>query len=271
MQQPLISVIIPVYNHAHTLKKTLESIFNQTYRPLEVIVVNDGSTDNFDEVVKECLLLTDGDCIGAGSVLSVISQPNSGAPVARNKGFAMSKGEYVIFWDADTLAHPQMLQKMFAYLQKHPDASYAYSQFKFGWKTIKSRHFNADKLKQVNYIDITSLIRRSTLNCHPEQSEGSLSSNAVIPTAVEESLSRTSCPFDVHLKRFQDWDLWLTMLEQGKTGVFIPEVLYEKVVGSREGISTWLPSFMYQLPWKTKQVKKYEEAKQIIIKKHHLS
>ena len=238
---PLISVIIPVYNHAHTLKRTLESLFNQTYRPLEVIVVNDGSTDNFDEVVKECLLLTDGDCIGAGSVLSVISQPNSGAPVARNRGFSMSKGEYVIFWDADTLAHPQMLQKMFAYLQKHPEASYAYSQFKFGWKRIKSQHFDPGKLKQVNYIDVTSLIRRADF---PK--------------------------FDESLKRFQDWDLWLTMLEQGKTGVFIPEVLYEKVVGSREGISTWLPSFMYQLPWKTKQVKKYEGAKEIIVKKHHL-
>ncbi|TSC84801.1 MAG: glycosyltransferase [Parcubacteria group bacterium Gr01-1014_13] len=238
---PLISVIIPVYNHAHTLKRTLESLFNQTYRPLEVIVVNDGSTDNFDEVVKECLLLTDGDCIGAGSVLSVISQPNSGAPVARNRGFAISKGEYVIFWDADTLAHPQMLQKMFAYLQKHPEASYAYSQFKFGWKRIKSQHFDAEKLKQINYIDVTSLIRRADF---PK--------------------------FDESLKRFQDWDLWLTMLEQGKTGIFIPEVLYEKVVGSREGISTWLPSFMYQLPWKTKQVKKYEEAKEIIVKKHHL-
>ncbi len=238
---PLISVIIPVYNHAHTLKRTLESVFNQTYRPLEVIVVNDGSTDNFDEAVKECLLLTDGDCIGAGSVLSVISQPNSGAPVARNRGFAMSKGEYVIFWDADTLAHPQMLQKMFAYLQKHPEASYAYSQFKFGWKTIKSQQFDAEKLKQINYIDVTSLIRRADVT-----------------------------PFDESLKRFQDWDLWLTMLEQGKTGVFIPEVLYEKVVGSREGISTWLPKFVYQLPWKTKDVKKYDAAKEIIVKKHSL-
>ncbi len=238
---PLISVIIPVYNHAHTLKRTLESLFNQTYRPLEVIVVNDGSTDNFDEVVKECLLLTDGDCIGAGSVLSVISQPNSGAPVARNKGFAMSKGEYVIFWDADTLAHPQMLQKMYAYLQKHSEAAYAYSQFKFGWKRIKSQQFDAAKLKQINYIDITSLIRRADF-----------------------------AGFDSSLKRFQDWDLWLSMLEKGKAGIFIPEVLYEKVVGSREGISTWLPKFMYQLPWKSKQVKKYDTAKEIVLRKHGL-
>lgn len=239
--QPLISVIVPVYNHAHTLERSIESIFNQTYRPLEVIIVNDGSTDNFDEVVKECLLLTDGDCIGAGSVLSVISQTNAGAPAARNRGFADSKGEYVIFWDADTLADSQMLQKMFDALHANPQVAYAYSQFKFGWKTIKSQDFDPEKLKQVNYIDTTSLIRRAEF-----------------------------IGFDESLKRFQDWDMWLSMLEQGKTGIFIPEVLFEKTVGSREGISTWLPSFFYKLPWKNKQVKKYEEAKEIVLKKHGL-
>ncbi len=246
----LISVIIPVYNHAHTLKRSLDSIFNQTYRPLEVIVVNDGSTDNFSEVMSSC----HPELVSGSITVKTISQPNSGAPTARNNGFALSKGDYVIFWDADTLANPQMLQKMFSYLQKHPDASYSYSQFKFGWKTIKSHPFDAQKLKQLNYIDVTSLIRRQSLNCHPERSEGSLS----------------VCPFDPSLKRFQDWDLWLTLLSRGKTGVFIPEVLYEKVVGSREGISTWLPSFMYLLPWKTKEVKKYESARSIIIKKHNL-
>lgn len=232
----LISVIIPVYNHAHTLKKTLDSLFNQTFRPLEVIIVNDGSTDNFTDVIS--VIPTE---VEESLNLKIISQPNLGAPAARNRGFAESKGEYVIFWDADTLANPQILQKMFAYLQKHPEAAYAYSQFKFGWKRIKSQHFNVDKLKQVNYIDVTSLIRRADFT-----------------------------KFDESLKRFQDWDLWLTLLESGKTGVFIPEVLYEKVVGSREGISTWLPSFMYLLPWKTKEVKKYDSTRSIILKKHGL-
>ena len=248
---PLISVIIPIYNHAHTLKRSLDSIFNQTHRPLEVIIVNDGSTDNFSEVMPVIL----NEIKDPSLFLKIISQSNQGAPTARNNGFAISKGEYVIFWDADTLANPQMLEKMFAHLQKHPDASYAYSKFKFGWKTIKSHPFDAQKLKQLNYIDVTSLIRRSAIS--PPYQGG-------VGVVAEAG------PFDTSLKRFQDWDLWLTMLEQGKTGVFIPETLYEKVVGSREGISAWLPSFMYQLPWKTKQVKKYEAAKEIILKKHHL-
>ena len=253
--QPLISVIIPVYNHAHTLKRSLDSIFNQTHRPLEVIIVNDGSTDNFAEVVKT--VIPSEAVADEGSIhIKIISQPNLGAPTARNNGFAISKGDYVIFWDADTLANPQMLEKMFAYLQKYPNASYAYSQFKFGWKKIKSSNFEIEKLKKFNYIDVTSLIRRSAIS---PPYEGGL------------GLVAEAGPFDARLKRFQDWDLWLTLLSQNKTGIFIPEVLYEKVVGSREGISTWLPSFFYQLHWKTKEVKKYEAAKQIILKKHHLS
>lgn len=243
MQQPLISVIIPVYNHAHTLKKSIECVFRQTYRPLEVIVVNDGSTDNFDEVAEECLKLTEKQCIGEGSLLSILSQPNSGAPAARNRGFAASRGEYVIFWDADTIAQPDMLQKLYTALQEHPEASYSYSQFKFGWKVIKSQEFDAEKLKQVNYIDATSLVRRSALS---------------------------EKPWDESLKRFQDWDLWLSLLAQGKTGVFVPEVLYGKVVGGRVGISNWMPSFIYKLPWKTKRVRRYEEAREVVLRKHRL-
>lgn len=249
----LISIIIPVYNHAHMLKRSVESIFRQTYRPLEVIIVNDGSTDNFDQEIEECLLLTDGDNIGGGSVLSVIRQSNLGAAAARNRGFTKAKGEYVIFWDADTLAHPQMLQKMFDALQKYPEADYAYSQFKFDWKKMRSSDFKIEKLKKFNYIDTTSLIRRSALS--PSYLDGA---------------GGVAGPFDPSLKRFQDWDLWLSMLEQDKTGIFIPEVLYKKTIGDRKGMSSWLPSFFYKLQWKTKQIKEYEEAKAVVLRKHKL-
>lgn len=242
--QPLISVIIPVYNHAHTLKASIEAVFRQTYRPLEIIVVNDGSTDNFNEVVDDCFAMIEKECIGQGSMLSIISQENSGAPAARNRGFAASKGEYVIFWDADTIAESTMVQKMFDALQKNPQAAYAYSQFKFGWKVMKSQPFDAEKLKQLNYIDATSLIRRSVLDV---------------------------APWDATLKRFQDWDLWLSLLEKNKTGIFIPEVLYTKIVKGRVGISSWLPSFMFKLPWKTAGVKRYEEARDVVLRKHKLS
>jgi len=255
---PLISVIIPVYNHAHTIKRCLDGIFAQTYKPTEIIIVNDGSTDNFSSVIATCHPSSNCHPELVSGSLSVITQPNHGAASARNRGFAESKGDYVIFWDADTIAKPDMLEKMYKALQDHPEASYSYSQFKFGWKKIKSHAFDANLLKKLNYIDTTSLIRRSALchpeaaNCHPELVSGS-----------------PSGPFDASLHRFQDWDLFLTLLEQNKNGIFIPEVLFKKTVGTRQGISSWLPSFVYKF-FNLKKVQKYNEAKQIILKKHNL-
>ncbi|OGH90192.1 MAG: hypothetical protein A2537_03520 [Candidatus Magasanikbacteria bacterium RIFOXYD2_FULL_36_9] len=77
-------------------------------------------------------------------------------------------------------------------------------------------------------------------------------------------------PFDESIKRFQDWDLWLTMLEQNKIGIFVPQILYKKIVHGRKGISNWLPSWLYKFPWKIKKVADYEQAKEIIFKKHGL-
>lgn len=235
--KPLISVVIPVYNHAHTLQQTFLSLKNQIYKPLEIIVVNDGSIDDFDEVMKR--ILTEY----ADFSIAVVSQSNQGAAAARNVGFQRATGEYVIFWDADTVALPTMLDRMQTALEQDPEAGYAYSSYKFGWKVMPGRIFDADKLRSVNYIDMTSLIRRSSLPAKP---------------------------FDESLKRFQDWDLWLTLLEAGKRGIFIPLVLYKKIVHGRQGMSAWVPRFVYRLPWKTKRVKKYEAARTIIMSKHHL-
>ncbi len=235
--KPLISVIIPVYNHAHTLESCLNSLSAQTYRPLEIIIVNDGSKDDFEGTLEKIL----SEKKLADIQVKIFNQANQGAPAARNRGFAKSSGDFVIFWDADIVARPDTLDKLFTALNNHPEASYAYNQFKFGWKKMPSHPFDPELLRRVNYINTASLIRR---NDFPG--------------------------FDESLKRFQDWDLWLTMLENKKTGLFVPEELYRVIVGGRVGISNWLPSFMYKLPWKTASVKKYEAAKAIIAAKHHL-
>lgn len=237
--KPLISIIIPVYNHAQEIMRSLQTIFHQTYRPLEIVMINDGSTDNFK--LLQPVILERAKSFGIST--TIIHQENKGAAAARNKGFSMSQGEYVIFWDADTIAQPEMLEKMFQALQQHPEVSYAYSQFKFGWKTMKSRVFNEDDLKKYNYIDTTSLVRRNDF-----------------------------CGFDESIKRFQDWDLWLTLLEKKKMGINIPSVLYRKIISfHRMGMSTWLPSFMYRLPWNTKKVLIYKYSQEIIRQKHGLS
>ena len=235
---PVISVIIPVYNHASVLKQCLVSLVGQTLLPGEVIIVDDGSTDDFEKVAAE---ISNDERLKKLNI-KIIRQQNRGAGAARNRGFAESAGELVIFWDADTIARPEMLEKMKTTLDASPGASFAYSRFKFGWKTMKSRPFDPDALKKENYIDTTSLLRRMDFS-----------------------------GFDESLKRFQDWDLWLTLLEKNKTGVFVPEVLFKKLVGGRKGMSHWRPSLFYRLPWKLKAIKEYETAREIVRLKHGLT
>lgn len=234
-----ISVIIPVYNHAHTLARALQSLFVQTVRPEEIIIVNDGSTDNFKKTIEQILCSPEA----KGYKIKIIEQINLGAPAARNRGLLEAVGEYVIFWDADTVGRSDMLFRMYAALQENPAASYAYSQFKFGWKKIKSHSFDAALLRKFNYIDATALARRADL-----------------PTGG----------WDETIRRFQDWDLWLTMLADKKTGVFVPECLYTKIVHGRVGISAWLPKHIYKIFSRLKRVREYEMAKKIIAAKHRI-
>lgn len=100
-----VSVVMPVYNAGQYLKDAIRSIRNQTLKEIELICVDDGSTDDSVSVIQE-QMERDGR-------ISLIRQKNSYAGVARNNGFAHAKGEYVIFLDADDLFAPEMLEKMY--------------------------------------------------------------------------------------------------------------------------------------------------------------
>jgi glycosyltransferase involved in cell wall biosynthesis len=234
--EKLISVIIPTYEHADSIAACLDSVFAQTYSPIEVIVVDDGSTDNTQEVLKKY----------EGRIVS-IKQGNQGANPARNRGLQEAKGEFVIVCDADVIMVPEMLEKMAKTLGEHPEASYAYSGFTFGWKTFWGTPFSAEKLKKMNFVHTTSLARRADFP-----------------------------GFDNAIKRLQDWDVWLTMLENGKQGVLVPGVLFHVGIHGTSRIgSAWLPKIAYQIPWnlspwKPASIKKYEAARAIIAAKHHL-
>ncbi len=229
----MISIIIPTYNHRQALEKCLASIVAQTFRDFEVIIVDDGSVDGTADAVRNFQFPI--------SNFQFFRQENRGAPAARNTGLQKATGEYVLFCDADVVMRPDMLQKMYDALQKNPEASYAYSSFKFGWKKFTLWPFDGEKLEQMPYIHSTSLIRR-----------------AHFPKAG----------WDESLKRLQDWDLFLTMLEEGHTGVWIPDILFTIAV-RRGGYSHWLPSFLYKFPF-LPSVKKYKTAEAIVRKKHHL-
>lgn len=110
------SVIIPLYNKALYVRKALESVCAQTYRDYELIVINDGSTDNSAIVADEYLKATDS------IDYKIINQPNAGVSAARNTGVAASTGDYVAFLDADDWWEPTYLERMAQLINDYPDA-----------------------------------------------------------------------------------------------------------------------------------------------------
>jgi len=102
----LVSVIVPTFNREKYLVEAMDSVYAQTYRPVELLVVDDGSTDDTAHVVKEW-----GDTHGGeGFRLRYFSQKNSGAPAARNLGLIESQGEYIQFLDSDDLLHSEKFE-----------------------------------------------------------------------------------------------------------------------------------------------------------------
>jgi glycosyltransferase involved in cell wall biosynthesis len=103
----LASVMIPAFNAARTIAETLESVARQTYRPLELVVINDGSTDQTDRIIQEWIA-TRRD---SGITITYRSQPNQGLLRCRQLGVDLSTGSYLQFLDADDLLHCQKLSR----------------------------------------------------------------------------------------------------------------------------------------------------------------
>lgn len=233
-----IAVVIPCWNHARELELTLRALSHQTLQPAEVLVVDDASEDDPRSVVMKYQ--------DKLPVKYLRLEKNSGAPTARNKGAELTRSDFVLFLDAEVILRPPALLLMREALEKQPDAGLAYGDFYWSHKLFKAKDWDVSALRRINYIHTTALIRRSQL-----------------------------IPFDENLKKFQDWDLWLNMSERGGRGVYIPQVLF-KVLGERKaGMSRWLPSFVYKLPWPIAgwtpaTVIKYREGEKIIKIKHSL-
>lgn len=102
LKQPLISVVIPVFNVEKYLKKNLDSIISQTYKNLQIILVNDGSTDNSAVICAEYLK--------KDSRIELIEQENAGLSAARNAGIKRAKGEYLAFVDSDDSIDPDYIE-----------------------------------------------------------------------------------------------------------------------------------------------------------------
>ena len=115
---PLISVIVPCFNSGRTIKRTIFSISKQTWFKKEIIIVNDGSTDQFTiNTLKE---------LRDQKIVKLINQENKGLASARNKGVNESSGSFLFFLDADDWIEPNGLEKMFLHLMRNKKFGYVF-------------------------------------------------------------------------------------------------------------------------------------------------
>jgi glycosyltransferase involved in cell wall biosynthesis len=257
-----IAVVIPCYNHANVLRRTIASLQRQTRLPTEVVIVDDGSRDDVESVCREAFgslwrheEMADSKQTGGVAVIGGATgesgirwtllrfDVNRGAPAARNEGARRTQAPHILFLDADAELVPDALAVMADTLEEHPDAAFAYADFLWGRRRFRARPFNVDELRRQNYIHTSSLLRRGAFP-----------------------------GFDETLTRFQDWDLWLTMAARGAKGVWIPRVLY-RIEPRVHGLSRWLPRIAYRIPWQRigivpREIRRYQEAEAVIRKKH---
>jgi len=104
----LVSVIMPTYNRAKLLAESMDSVWLQSYRPIELLIIDDGSTDNTSQIVAEWSKLHRTE---QGFSIRYFQQINRGAAAARNYGIAESKGEFIQFLDSDDLLHPEKIAR----------------------------------------------------------------------------------------------------------------------------------------------------------------
>ena len=191
----LISAIIPTYNRARYLPRALKSLVEQDYRPIEAIVIDDGSKDNTADLIPEQKAIM----ASRGIELTYLKQVNGGPARARNAGLDLAKGQYIACLDSDDLWKPAFLSTMLRLLQKYPTAGMAFG----GYLCIDTE----DRLTGERPTGLPSEPREALL---PHPFPGIMD---YMPTGTPCIMMRRSViddvgHFDINLHVGEDWDLW---------------------------------------------------------------
>ena len=190
---PLVSVVVPLYNMEEFVGDTLRSVLASTYRHLEVIVVDDGSSDASASIVAEIA--------AQDSRVTLLHQENAGPCRARNNAVAASHGQYILPVDADNLLAPQFIAQAVPILEAQPNVKVVCPTMEFiGDKQGPWRlpEFSLSLLARRNHIDTCALYRRADFDR--------------IGGYCEEIIAR------------EDWDFWISLLKDGGEVVRLPEV-----------------------------------------------
>lgn len=183
---PTISAIIPVYNGEKTIQETIESVLNQTWFDLELIVINDGSQDSTLDIISSI----------SDSRIKVFSYPNAGLAASRNRGISHASGEYIAFLDADDLWTPNKLESQWKALQENPQAAVAYS-----WTDCVDE--SGQFLRRGSYITVNGDAYSNLLLIDFLEN----GSSALIRRQAIDAVGG----FDESLTAAEDWDLWLKL------------------------------------------------------------
>jgi glycosyltransferase involved in cell wall biosynthesis len=192
---PLVSVIVPVYNGERFLAEALDSVCAQGYSPLEVIVVDDGSTDQTAKVVDKFK-----------DKVVYFFQQNSGPAAARNKGIASARGAFIAFLDADDLWAPNKVERQVDYLLQHPETGCVFTHQRIVIEPgTEWPHWLREEFLQNDHI-------------------GYIPSSLIVRRPVFGQLGN----FDPSYRTAEDYDWFFRAKEAGITMAVLPETLLHK-------------------------------------------
>lgn len=198
---PKVSIIMPAYNSMPYIKESYESVMAQTYQDFELIITDDGSTDNFAEWSETI----------DDERVTVLRQQNAGASAARNKGIQIASGEYLAFLDADDIWYSTKLEKQVRLLDDNTNVGLVYTHVLSIDEHGKSRD-KEYKYYQEGWV-WRELLKENFLVC------GST------PVIRAECFNKVGL-FDTELKNCNDRDMWIRIARHYQFGV-VPEVLVE--------------------------------------------
>lgn len=190
-----VSVIIPCYNVENTINETLDSVLSQTYKNIEIVVIDDGSSDGTSKIIQSY-----ADKFGH---ITVIVQENKGLPASRNVGVEAAHGSYLVFLDGDDKLHPSYIEKCYEKFRAEPQLDLVYT--------------------------LTELFEAQTgLFALAAYSYGQLLVENCIPATamIKASQFRGVGMYDVSLNLLEDWELWIRYLHQFPNVFQIQEPLF---------------------------------------------
>lgn len=203
---PTVSVIIPAYNAQSSLMQCLESVLKQTFKDIEIIVVNDGSTDHTEKIA-----------LSYQNKIKYIAQENKGQGAARNRGLSEAKGEYISFLDADDYWDKKFIEECVFFLKNHPNASAVLT----AWRKIFDENTEeiVPPITNDRIIPMEGIVINSFFKFWAEQNN--IQTGAIM---IHKSLVEKCGGMRETLRISQDLEYWALLGINGKWG-FLPKPL----------------------------------------------